>query len=99
MINNPYNLQIGQKVLVKHKSDLSPWIEVKIVGFDRYGYPIGKNLEQNFHDSLIDTYEVLTDMLNSKEEALLAWKERAKHDKKQFPNEESAFNYYWQMSH
>lgn len=96
---NPHNLKIGYRYLVRHKSELSPWIEVYIAHIAHDGIPIGRNSEQNFYEAITDKYEV--EQINSieKEEAQKAWLERASRDKKHYPSEINAFEYYWQMSH
>jgi hypothetical protein len=96
---NPYNLKVTQKYLVKHKSNLSPWIEVYIPHLDGNGVPMGRNVEQCFYESLTDEYEVINPSLSAEEEAEKAWIERASRDKQQYASEEQAFAYYWNMTH
>lgn len=98
---NPLHLKIGQKCLIRHKSICSPWIEVEIVYISEEGIPVGQNLLQEFRDALnYDEYEIdIQSYKSPKEEAWLAWKERSSRDFTKYPNEDSAFNYYWQMTH
>lgn len=107
--NNPFQLEVGQKILIKHLPTNSPWFEVEVVCFNELGQPC--LAARNFADVLTDEYEtdVVIPFKDSKlgqalmspceKEAEAAWLERAKRDKQQYACEEQAFHYYWQMTH
>lgn len=113
MKTNYFQLKVGQKYLIKHKKS-NRWLEVKITHYadDNYPWGEGVNEEERFSGTIDENFEVnilipeedskLTQALEEfscKRESRLAWLERASRDKKQYPNEANAFEYYWLMSH